>query len=254
MPAALVSNATIWAGRRARARRLTGSIVLRAAILAAFALALVPGASAQPATACTEAGLVAEAGTDLPSGLLLAVGRVESGRWDQQLRQVLPWPWVIDVAGQPRFFADKAAAIEATRAVLQSGQRNIDVGCFQISLLHHPSAFSSLDQAFDPAMNARYAADFLDTLHRRYGNWADAVAAYHSADPVLGVPYRNLVFAAWRPSAADTLTLLASPIPSMPVPSVHIWTPGLPGSAPQVIHIGGANATRALPRVISPGP
>ena len=235
------------AALRRRARRAV-SLVIQAAAAATMTVLLARSAPAQTAMACANAGLAAEAGTSLPHGLLLAVGRVESGRWNPKSHRIQPWPWVIDVAGQPQFFADKSAAVQATRARLQSGQRNIDVGCFQISLLHHPLAFASLDQAFDPAANAHYAAKFLLSLHGRYGNWADAVAAYHSANPILGTPYRRSVFAAWHPEDPGSVVLLAAG-----VPSVHVWTPSLPGTSPQLIQIGGSSRGAGnLPRIITP--
>lgn len=228
--------------------RLAFSRTMRAAGNAAIALLLVSPAPAHAASACVAAGLAAEAGTTLPHNLLIAVGRVESGRWDPGSHRVQPWPWAIDVAGQPRFFADKSAAVAATRALLRSGRRNIDVGCFQISLLYHPLAFASLDQAFDPVANARYAAGLLLRLHGRYGSWADAVAAYHSTDPTLGTSYRRSVFAAWHPDAPGAVVQLASA-----VPSVHVWAPGLPGAMPRIIYVGGPSRHAGnLPRIITP--
>ncbi len=143
---------------RSALRRMSPPII--AGILLAFSAGRV---SAQ--TTCVQAGRSAELGSQLPPGLLAAIARVESGRWDVQHQRVIPWPWAIDVAGHPKFFADKAEAVAATRELLQAGQRNIDVGCYQISLLHHPAAFPSLEQAFDPAANAQYAAQFLTSLH-----------------------------------------------------------------------------------------
>jgi hypothetical protein len=35
----------------------------------------------------------------------------------------------------------------------------------------------------DPMANARYAAAFLDDLHAEFGDWTQAVAAYHSRNP-----------------------------------------------------------------------
>lgn len=223
------------------------------AIAAGILLAIASGgASARQAARCVRAGRRAEAGSQLPPGLLAAIARVESGRWDTLRRRVVPWPWAVDVAGHAQFFADKSKAVAATRELLQAGQRNIDVGCYQISLLHHPAAFSSLERAFDPAANARYAARFLTSLHERYGDWPQAVAAYHSADPALGIPYRNLVFAAWHRAGDD------EPAPPVwqAVPSVHIWTPRAAGTAPRVIVLPGGRGTGAapLPRVITPGP
>ena len=47
--------------------------------------------------------------------------------------------------------------------------RSIDIGCAQVNLMHHPDAFASLEQAFDPMANADYAARFLKQLHDTHG-------------------------------------------------------------------------------------
>jgi hypothetical protein len=212
----------------------------RRAISAVLALALL-GAARARAEDCGQAARLAEAESGLPPGLLLAVGQVESGRWDAAHRRVMPWPWTIDIAGDGRFFPDRDSALRATQHALQQGQRNIDLGCFQISLLHHPYAFADLAEAFDPLANARYAARFLLSLRQRYGAWPAAVAAYHSADPALGESYRDLVLAAWQPAQR-----------SEPVSGVRVWTPSaVSGSGPQVISLHASAA--ALPRVITLG-
>ena len=46
---------------------------------------------------------------------------------------------------------------------------------------------------FDPQQNADYAARFLVSLYDEKGNWADAVAAYHSRTPDLATKYLNQV-------------------------------------------------------------
>lgn len=205
-------------------------------------------ASGQTAVSCEQAGLDAEKAMGLPAGLLLAIGEVESGRWNSARGRTLPWPWSIDAAGEGRQFETKADVLAAAQSVLDSGQRNLDVGCFQISLLYHPDAFMTLDQAFDPVANAAYAARLLVSLHDQLGNWADAVAAYHSADPARGTPYRQLVFARW---------LGAGGLPGAPTvvdTGIHIWTPSTDGTAPSVITLPGGVAPGAgrLPRIITP--
>ena len=124
------------------------------------------------------------------------------------------------------------------------GVRNIDVGCFQISLLHHPQAFASLDEAFDPISNARYAARFLRTLYRQTGNWQDAVALYHSASADRGPRYRDRVLAEWREDRSLSLVAhYASPIP--------VWTPGA-SLAQQISASASTGAMSALPRIQIP--
>lgn len=219
----------------------------------------------EPGSPCEQAGIDAERQYGLPSGLLAAIGRVESGRWDPVLGRVVASPWAIDAAGQPQLNESKEAALEQTRTLEQSGVRNIDVGCFQINLQHHPTAFASLDQAFDPTANAQYAARFLSELHARLGSWPEAIAAYHSATPSLGVPYRQLVFANWSTPEGWQHALAASPARllsqeiTMPVTvfsfaggSVSVWTPSAPGAAAASVAVAGA-AMSTLPRVITPG-
>ena len=87
----------------------------------------------------------------------------------------------------------------------------MDVGCFQVNLLHHPAAFANLEEAFNPLANARYAARFLTTLRANTGTWDLAVGQYHSATPAIGEPYRERVMAALNPqirtAAIGTQTL-----------------------------------------------
>jgi hypothetical protein len=61
-------------------------------------------------------------------------------------------------------FPTKAKAIAHVRELQARGVRNIDVGCMQINLRHHPNAFPDLETAFDPEMNTAYAAQFLNGL------------------------------------------------------------------------------------------
>jgi hypothetical protein len=77
----------------------------------------------------------------------------------------------------------------------KQGIHSIDVGCLQISLLHHPDAFPSLEQAFDPVQNASYGAAFLTDLHNKTSAWPKAVELYHSATPELGQDYGRKVYA-----------------------------------------------------------
>ncbi len=114
-----------------------------------------------PGQLCRAAIAQAERERSLPPRLLAAIGRVESGRRDPATGATHPWPWAINAEGRGSFFPDKAAAIAAVRDLQAHGVRSIDVGCLQINLRHHPAAFASLEEAFEPLANARYAARFL---------------------------------------------------------------------------------------------
>jgi hypothetical protein len=207
--------------------------------------------------ACAAAGAEAEHRVQLPPGLLLAIGRVESGRRDPASGRIIAWPWTINAGGVGQSFDDRASAAAMTQSLLAKGVASIDVGCFQINLAAHPDAFRTLADAFDPPSNAEYAAQFLMALRGRTGSWEGAVAAYHSATPEIGIPYRDLVLAAWgqalppgdsaaprRAEPAGLRTMAWSPVPG----GVHVWTPNGGGGA-NVISFPGITT---LPVIHSP--
>jgi hypothetical protein len=179
--------------------------------LLAMLLAVAPATARQtrptavdPSAACEAAIDTAQDLAQLPPGLLSAISLVESGRPDPQTGAVRPWPWTIDVGGLGFFFPTKAAAVAAVRSLQELGIQSIDVGCLQVNLMYHPNAFASLEQAFDPYANARYASRFLDALYERSGSWVQAAGDYHSQTPSLGAAYRTQVLARWHaPAVAE---------------------------------------------------
>jgi hypothetical protein len=156
-----------------------------------------PGTAAGQADPCRAAIAAAEAAERLPAGLLMAIGLVESGRRNPASGTVSPWPWTINAEGTGRFFATRAEAIAAVGELQARGVRLIDVGCMQVNLHHHPAAFSSTADAFDPLVNVRYAARFLSQLKAATGHWATAVGRYHSATPERAESYSARVAAVW---------------------------------------------------------
>jgi len=159
-----------------------------------------------PGQQCRAAIRAAERAAGIPTQLMAAIGRVESGRREAD-GSINPWPWSINAEGEDHVFESKADAIAAVKALQAQGMKSIDVGCMQVNLMHHPDAFASLEQAFDPAANAGYAARFLLQLHAESGDWPTATAWYHSATPDLGADYQRRVMAVWpeeqkRPDAA----------------------------------------------------
>jgi Transglycosylase SLT domain len=195
------------------------------------------------ATACQRGGLDAERKADLPPGLLHAIGLVESGRLDPATGQMVAWPWTTNANGAGRLFESQSEALAETRALQRRGVTSIDVGCFQINLLQHPGAFASLEEAFDPSANAAYAARFLLSLRARTGSWENAIAAYHSATPELGHPYRDSVLAGWSGAGKDSVVVMPPTTrvlvwtPSSAINKIRIWRPSAPGSAPGIIVI-----------------
>jgi soluble lytic murein transglycosylase-like protein len=166
--------------------------------------------------------------------------------------QVAPWPWTVNADGSGQYFESKSDAEAFVRLAISSGAQDVDVGCFQISLESHPDAFPTLDDAFDPAQNANYAAAFLTQLKRQTGSWNAAIADYHSATPDLGLPYERRVLVAWHgagsvPAGLEDVAFEA-PDPAVIFESaaarrVRVYT--IDDPAPAVLG-------RGLPRVITP--
>jgi phytoene dehydrogenase-like protein len=108
--------------------------------------------------------------------------------------------------------------------------RSIDVGCMQVNLMHHPDAFANLDLAFDPQVNAAYAARFLKELFAQTGDWTKAAALYHSATPELGAEYQRKVLAVW-PEEQQIGGMFS------PSPLAQAWGATMPGGPPGLARI-----------------
>lgn len=147
--------------------------------------------------ACSVHIAAAEQRHKMPANLMQAVAKVESGK-ATKTSGVVAWPWTVNAEGKGFFYKSKAEAIRAVKEMQAQGIESIDVGCMQVNLRHHPDAFRSLDAAFDPAENVKYAADFLSRLNHQHGTWHKAVAHYHSATPLHHIPYQRKVMAVWN--------------------------------------------------------
>jgi hypothetical protein len=216
-------------------------------LLMAALLATVLGGTAQAGVAaaigppsadmCGRAASSVETSAGLPAGLLHAIGLVETGRQNPLAGQFTAWPWAIDVGGKDHWYDGPDAAIDAVRTLQAQGAASIDVGCFQINLLHHPNAFASLEDAFDPMTNATYAARFLLRLRAATGSWDQAIMQYHSADPARGGPYLARVMAHVTIPPATPSPPSASGPTSIVIAGVMVSTPGAVGSAPAIIQM-----------------
>lgn len=210
-------------------------------------------AAAQPSAdatlACGAAATRAERDWHLPSGLLAAIGTIESGRRAPTGLVPTIWPWTINAEGRGFYQPSKAAAIDMVRILLLRGARLIDVGCFQVDLFYHPYAFANLEAAFDPDANAGAAARILSLGRLGSTGWDGAIAAYHSALPPIGAAYLQKVRAVWpwimahpswnEPAPPGDFAVLLSPQARL----VRVVTPDTAVSAQSI----------ALPRVLSTG-
>jgi Transglycosylase SLT domain len=147
---------------------------------------------------CSEPIRRQEREAGIPGQLLAAVALAESGRWDKADSANFAWPWTVTTEGKGQFFATKAEAIAQVKRLRARGLRNIDVGCMQINLMHHPDAFANLEDAFDPETNVAYATAFLKQLFEKHRSWIAAVGHYHSSTPEFHMRYRQKVTKLWN--------------------------------------------------------
>lgn len=141
---------------------------------------------------CATATKNAEKTYGIKENLLQTIAIVESGRWDKTTNKRISWPWTVHANGKGYYFTTKEQAITAVKAMQKKGQTNIDVGCMQINLKYHGTAFNTLEEAFDPEKNVAYSAQFLQQLYKRTNqNWKKTAMYYHSKDKRKGINYKN---------------------------------------------------------------
>jgi hypothetical protein len=163
--------------KRTRWRRTPGLAAVLALLLMSAA-GPEARASTDPASACDTAARQASTEIGVPLDVLRAITRTETGRVaGNELR---PWPWTVNMEGRGIWFDTENQARVHVYDRFRAGARSFDVGCFQLNYKWHGQAFNSIDEMFDPLLNARYAARFLKRLHAETGDWTQAAGAYHS--------------------------------------------------------------------------
>lgn len=185
---------------------LLGIMLGLPAVATAAPLSLTP-----PETLCGVETLKMEQEYGIPEQLLHAISLMESGRYQREHKQVLAWPWTVMAEGRGRYFETKAEAIAEVKALKAKGVTNIDVGCMQINLKHHPKAFDSLEEAFEPASNVAYAARFLVGLFQSTQNWLKAGSYYHSQTPDRASAYRARLEKVWKKADEILSAALTAP-------------------------------------------
>lgn len=161
--------------------------VIRSVLILLGLLAASKAASANGNSICDSAALRAAEDTGVPAGVLMAIARVEAGR--NRNGVFSPWPWTVNEAGSGSFFPDLQSAMDHVDQALANGDRNIDIGCFQVNIRWHSQEFDSLRSMFNPDTNAAYAARFLQRLLQETGSWEGAIGAYHSRQELAAESY-----------------------------------------------------------------
>lgn len=159
-------------------------------------LSPIAAATDQSPILCDAAAQQAAQHSGVPLSVLMSIARVETGT--SVAGTLTPWPWAANVGGKGYFFQTMDEAITFSAQHIEAGNVNFDVGCFQINLRWHSKGFTSLENAFDPVVNANYAAKFLWSLYEDSGSWSEAVAAYHSRTSEHAEPYLEKVKSVWE--------------------------------------------------------
>ncbi len=126
---------------------------------------------------------------NIPRNLLYALTIVESGKWQEEHGVSLPYPWVLNVEGEPHFFENKQQAAVFLRKAINQGKKSIDVGCGQVNIHYHGHHFEKPENLLNPVYNIAYAAYFVARNFAESGSWSTAISQYHSRTPELGRIY-----------------------------------------------------------------
>lgn len=114
----------------------------------------------------------------VPQPLLIAIGLVESGRSHQEFFR--PWPWTLNVNGQPYYFQSQYAAWNALESFVDQGFTNIDVGMMQLNWRYHRQEFQNNWDMLSPKKNLKVAASLLRKHWEGSRLWIDAAGRYHA--------------------------------------------------------------------------
>ncbi len=134
----------------------------------------------------------------IPESLLYAIALSESGT-TLATGQYVPWPWTLNVGGEPRFFRTRKEAWLNFEKLRKSGKRNIDVGAAQINWRWNGNRFTDSWSALNPKTNVETAARILKECYQRKYSWVDAVGCYHSpGNQTRALEYAKRVYKKWE--------------------------------------------------------
>lgn len=136
---------------------------------------------------CDQAGQIAAQQSGVPLNVLRAITLTETGKKIDGKHR--PWPWTVNMEGVGKWFATREEALAYVMEHYNRGARSFDVGCFQINYRWHGNAFASIEDMFDPRLNAIYAGQFLRRLYSETKSWSKSAGAYHSRTPKYATKY-----------------------------------------------------------------
>ncbi|GLO64054.1 lytic transglycosylase [Vibrio sp. MACH09] len=123
----------------------------------------------------------------VPEAILYTLAFGES-KIQLQSGTIRPWPWTLNVKGQPYYYATRTEACQALKRKLQHTEL-IDIGLTQLNWYWQKSHFSSPCEVFEPIVNLNHAAKILLEGKAKYGSWVKAAGYFHR--PAGGLPARR---------------------------------------------------------------
>jgi hypothetical protein len=155
---------------------IANSLVSLTRICAFASLAVLISSTASAA----DAWILASKRSGVPVQILHGIALVESGKkWSDG--KVRPWPWTLNSPSRgSQFFSTRQAAEKELRAILATGQTNVDIGFMQVNCGYHCRRVEDPAMLLDPKTNVRIAGEILADVRKVKTNLADAVGAYHA--------------------------------------------------------------------------
>jgi hypothetical protein len=120
----------------------------------------------------------------VPYKVLYAIALAESNNPSDE--RFSPWPWTLNIAGQPAYLDSKEAAIALLKSELSKGTRNIDICVGQINYQYNAHLLPVIDQALDidTCLNAATSVLLRELKYCEHQlgrlDWWCAVERYHS--------------------------------------------------------------------------
>jgi hypothetical protein len=96
----------------------------------------------------------------------------------------MPWPWTLNVRGNPKRFENPKQMEKALKGYLSAGIKNVDIGLMQINYYYNREAIEKLggaEKLVNPYANIRFACALLQSRKKRFKNDVDKmIASYFS--------------------------------------------------------------------------
>lgn len=204
---------------------MTFWLSLRPTLFAMLIGLLGAQAAASPATLCEEAAQIASHQSGVPLSILRAVTLAETGHTQANGAGFDAWPWAVMADLKGHWFPDQYTAIAFAEEQVAQGKTNVDIGCFQLNMRWHATAFESVTDMFSPQKNALYAARFLQDLYAETGDWRAAVGRYHSRNESRAEAYVRRLEKIFNTHLANTAPAFDAPEVVALIPQTSKRTP-----------------------------